>query len=223
MSCEHVQELVSSLLDQSLSAGERQNALAHFESCRECSGHYESAVQLRLSMRAMAAPALPAELRAELRELSSRERIRRIARLSLSARWNNWISAFQVHCENLMRPMALPVAGGVISALLLFGMWVPNITAAPTHTNSDISTPIPFQTPPTLDRSNPVPYGGDVVVQLIIDERGKIADYRVIQGKDSQELRNFVLFSTWTPATFFGKPIWGTALWSRSEDVQVKG
>ncbi|SPE25166.1 putative transmembrane anti-sigma factor [Candidatus Sulfopaludibacter sp. SbA3] len=221
MSCQNVQELVSSLLDLNTSAGERQNALAHIESCRECSAQYESMVQLRASLGEMARPAMPARLRDELRELASRERIRVIARVSYAKRMRNWASAFQVHCENLMRPFALPVAGSLVSAILLFGMWIPTITAAPENYSSDVSTPI--HTSPSLNRSNPVAYGGDVVVQLIIDERGKVADYLVIQGQDSEELRNFILWSTWTPATFFGKPTWGTALWSRGEEIKVKG
>lgn len=221
MSCENVQELVSSLLDPNHSAGERQNALAHIESCRGCSAHYDSMLELRVSMRKMTTPAMPAGLKAELRSLADKDRIRRLARVGLMQRAQNWASVFQVHCENLMRPLALPFAGGVISAVLLFGMWIPDITAAPQNFSSDVSAPI--FTDPSLNRSNPVRYRGDVVVQLIIDERGKVADYRVIQGQDSEELRNFILFSLWNPGTFFGKPTWGKALWSHGEELQVKG
>lgn len=222
MSCENVQELVSSLLDQKISAGERQNALAHIESCRECSAQYESMVQLRASLREMDRPAMPARLGEELRMLASRERIRLIARVSLATQMHNWMSAFQVHCQNMMRPVALPVAGGLISAILLFGMWIPLVTATPRTYIGDVSAPIFTDPSLNLNRSNPVPHGGNVVVQLIIDERGKVADYTVIEGQDSEELRNFILFSNWNPGTFFGKPTWGTALWSR-EEIQVKG
>jgi hypothetical protein len=221
MSCEHVQELTSSLLDQKGSAGERQNALAHIESCRECSAQYESMVQLRASLRAMSRPPIPAQLQQNLFSIADRERIRRITRVSFGTRLQNWVSTFQIHCQNMMRPMALPVAGGVVSAVLLFGMWIPTLTATSQSLSGDVSAPI--FTDPSLSRSNPVRYGGDVVVQLIIDERGKVADYLVIQGQDSEELRNFILFSTWTPATSFGKPTWGKALWSHGEAIQVKG
>ncbi len=221
MSCEKVQELISSLVDSGTSGGERQNALAHIESCRECSAHYESMVNMRASLREMARPAMPARLRADLRAIADRERIRQIARVSIGTRIHTWVSVFQVHCQNMMRPVALPVAGGIISAILLFGMWIPDLTATPRSFSGDVSAPI--FTDPSLSRSNPVRYGGDVVVQLIIDERGKVADYEVIQGQDSEELRNFILFSTWTPATSFGKPTWGKALWSHGEAIQVKG
>jgi|SRR5581483_4729365 len=221
MSCGNVQELVSSLLDGKVSAGERQNTLAHIESCRECSAQYESMVHLRAAMRSMARPAMPVKLKENLRSIAAQERIRHIARVSLLARMQNWVSTFQIHAENLMRPVALPMAGGIISALLLFGTWIPAITATPLNYSTDVLSPI--HTDPSLSRSNPVPYGGDVVVQLVIDDRGKVADYRVIQGQDSEALRNFILFSTWNPGTFFGKPTWGTALWSHGEAIQVKG
>jgi hypothetical protein len=222
MSCEYVQELISSLLDQKASAGERQNALAHMEGCRECSSHYQTMAELRASLRSMVAPTMPAHLRKDLRGLAAQERIRQISHISLPARFQNWVSSFQIRCDNLMRPVALPFAGGVLSAILLFGMWIPTITATPRNYTGDVSAPIFTDPSLNLNRSLPVPHGGNVVVQLIIDEQGKVADYTVIQGKDSEELRNFILFSRWNPGTFFGKPTWGTALWSR-EEIQVKG
>ncbi len=221
MSCQHVQELIFSLLDQTGSAGDRQNALAHIESCRECSAQVEATVKLRGNMRAMARPQVPARVAKDLRAIAGRERIRRITHVSPGMRMHKWMSAFQVHLQNMMRPMALPVAGGVVSAVLLFGMWIPTLTSTPQGLSGDVSAPI--FTDPSLSRSNPVRYGGDIVVKLIIDERGKVADYEVIQGQDSEELRNFILFSTWTPATSFGKPTWGKALWSHGEAIQVKG
>lgn len=221
MSCENLQELTSSLLDQRGSAAERQHAMAHLASCHECSARYESMANTRATTRSLPQPAVPAAVQLKLRAVADRDRIQRLARVGFSDRFNQWMSTFQVHCQNMMRPMALPVAGGVISAVLLFGMWIPNLTATPQSLSGDVSAPI--FTDPSLSRSNPVRYGGDVVVKLIIDERGKVADYEVIQGQDSEELRNFILFSTWTPATSFGKPTWGKALWSHGEAIQVKG
>src|SRR5579863_8255991 len=142
MSCEHVQELVFALLDQIGPAGERQNALAHIESCRECSAHYESAMKLKGSLREMARRPIPAYVREDLRTLAEHERIRRITRVSVGTRVQNWMSSFQIHCQNMMRPVALPVAGGVISAILLFGMWIPDLTATPQNFSSDVSAPI---------------------------------------------------------------------------------
>lgn len=221
MSCEHLQELTSSLLDQTGSAAERQHAMAHLASCHECDAYYDAMVKLRHTTRSLPQPAVPAAVQQKLRGIADRNRIQRLARVSFSDRVNNWIATFQVHCQNMMRPMALPVAGGVLSAVLLFGMWIPNLTATPQSLSGDVSAPI--FTDPSLSRSNPVRYGGDVVVKLIIDERGKVADYEVIQGQDSEELRNFILFSIWAPATSFGKPTWGKALWSHGEAIQVKG
>ena len=222
MSCDQVQELISSLLDQIGPPGERQNALAHIESCRECSAHYESMLQMRANLRSMAAPAMPARIRVNLRDLAAQERIRQMSRMSFPERLQNWLSSAQIRLDNMMRPVALPFAGGVLSALLLFGTWIPTITATPRTYGMDVSAPIFTDPSLNLNRSNPVPHGPNVVVQLIIDERGKVADYVVIQGQDSEELRNFILFSNWNPGTFFGKPTWGTALWSR-EEIQVKG
>ena len=67
MSCDHVQELISPLLDRRLGAGERENVLAHLEACRECDEHLEAIQNQRKALLSMASPPAPADLNARLR------------------------------------------------------------------------------------------------------------------------------------------------------------
>ncbi len=116
-----------------------------------------------------------------------------------------------------MRPVALPVAGGLISAMLMFGVLIPSVSFARIKT---IEPPSPVFTEPDgqvvgegefprLESANQPISKGSVVVLLVIDDRGRVRDYHVTQGAMTQEVQNFILFSVFTPATMFGKPTWG--------------
>ena len=87
MSCDNVQERVSSFLDRETPVAERENVLAHIGSCRDCSAFLESQQTMRTALRSLNHPTLPAELLARLRVVASHERERRLARVSLSARF----------------------------------------------------------------------------------------------------------------------------------------
>ena len=226
MSCENEQELVCSLLDRRINGEQRENALAHVASCGTCNAAYESMQTLRASLRTLPTAPPPAHLEANLRVLASHERVRRLSRVNMAARCARWSDTAHLWFENLMRPMALPFAGGLLSALLLFAMWLPGMaTTGPVR--GDVTAPVlqsmfhPY-TDPGLGRLNPVDEGGDVVVTLLIDERGRVMDCKITGGESSPELTNMILFSKWTPATVYGKPVWGTVVFHRYE-INVKG
>ena len=81
MSCDRVQELISSLLDCRVAAGERENVLAHIGSCGNCSAHFESMQSLRAALLDIAEPAVPDSLTARLSVLASHERERRLTEI----------------------------------------------------------------------------------------------------------------------------------------------
>jgi hypothetical protein len=138
MSCEKSLELVSSVLDGRMTAGEREEAMAHVESCEVCNSGYWSLYGLRQSLQAIRQPALPGWLAPRLGVIASHEAERRRRRESLAARFGHWADRVRLSFDNLMRPMALPVAGGLVSALLLFGAVVQQ--AFPAHFRDDVPT-----------------------------------------------------------------------------------
>src|SRR5271157_2023685 len=110
MSCENLQDLISSLVDRRVCPGERENVLAHIESCAECAARYEYMQSTRNVLRRMAEPPIPAHLREKLRLLASYERIRQLSHASFATRWQRCASRIQLAFENMMRPAALPFA-----------------------------------------------------------------------------------------------------------------
>jgi anti-sigma factor RsiW len=221
MSCDDMHEMVSSLLDRRVTAREEESVLAHLESCRHCGAEFESMRELRGALRQLDKPELPARLLDGLRMLALNERLRRLSHVGFSARAHRWAGRTQLVFENLMRPLALPFAGGVLSALVMFAMLVPSL-AFPHNFRNDV--PLwRLYTDPALEEMNPVSAGGEIVVELTIDERGRVTDYTISHGKPTAEqLDDLILFSRFAPATVFGRPTWGKVVFRRSQ-ISVRG
>ena len=220
MSCETVRPLIASLVDRRLSgrvAGEQwDGAMTHLAVCRACSAEYKAAQWQRSTLRSLADVPVPGNLADQLRVMASHERARQLTRITWRARWDALSDRIALQFENLMRPVALPVAGGLISAMLMFGVLIPSVSYARIKT---LEPPSPVFTEPDgqvvgegefprLESANQ-PTGGRVVVLLIIDDHGRVRDYHLTQGSMTPEVQNFILFSVFTPATIFGKPTWG--------------
>ena len=221
MTCQSVHVQMSSLLDRMLTGAERRDVLAHIESCRLCNARFEAMRNLRAELRKMDRAALPGGLIVQLRVLASHERVRHLSRVSWSARLAYWRDRIRFEFDNLMRPVALPFAGGVLSALILFGMLVPTLSFR--HNVSDDLQLSIVSDPdgrvvgwtgdfPRLEPMNTVGSSDEAVVELTIDEQGRVADYSVSQGQLTPEMQSIILFSRFTPATFFGRSTWGKKL-----------
>jgi hypothetical protein len=223
MSCENVQDRISLLLDHRIVGGEREILLAHLASCNACGASYESLRDLKRAINRMSETPIPPDLRAKLRAIAAEEQARQLARLSQESRISYWAGRLRMEFENLMRPMALPFAGGVFAALLAFGMLVPNLSFAHHLFNDDPA--VSLSTNPdgkvvgvigeisrveSIDASQAEAISVDgTVVELTIDQKGRVRYYSVVRGELTRDMESIILFSYFTPATFFGQPTWG--------------
>lgn len=215
MSCNHVQELISSLIDRRMQVEERENVLAHLESCDACSDRYESMQGMRNALRRMAEPRMPARLQESLRVMASYESVRRLSQASFVSRRQRWASRMGLAFDNLMRPAALPFAGGVLSAALLFGLLVPNLSLA-NRLSGGPATQIfnmpdgvvvgATGEPPRIEPADATATNYETVLELTVDTTGRVTDYQVTRGTLTPDLKELIMFSNFTPATFFGRP-----------------
>jgi len=171
------------------------------------------------------------DLRTSLRVIASRERQRRLTRRSLASTIDLWRDRFELFTENFLRAVALPVAGGVASAVVLFSMCVvPAYPLRAAHATADVPTVLTTQV--AVKGMAPFFGGGDdVVVDVTVDEQGRMIDYAVVAGASAlanaslrRRLENVLLFTEFTPATSFGQPMSSkTRLWFRTSRIDVKG
>jgi len=223
MSCENVQERVSSFLDQSNPVAERENVLAHIGSCRDCSAYLETQLDMRSALRSLDHPATPPDLAARLSVIASHERERRLSRVSLSARLRAWNGRVQLMFDNLMRPLAFPFAGGLVSSMMIFGLLVPTLTFQHTFADQILFTDADgevvvmgpngaylsateSENAPRIQRGDTVPDTANVV-ELTIDQSGRVTDWTVASGELTPDLTNIIMFGQFSPATNLGVPV----------------
>ena len=120
MSCENVQERISLLFDDQLSPEGRENVLAHTRVCRECGTHLESLQTQRALLRKMAQMPVPDALATSLRVMASHERERQLVRISMRERMRRLVAKVDLAFDNLMRPVALPLTGGLAFHVVAF-------------------------------------------------------------------------------------------------------
>jgi len=221
MSCENVQELISLLLDRKLPDSEREKVLAHTRWCRECGAHLETLHEMRAALLDLATPPVPPALAGRLRVLASHERSRNVARMNFTARLQDWSEWVRLGFDNLMRPFALPFTGGIVSALLVFSLLVPNLSFP--HNYGDETYTIDFTFPdgavvgatgdldidPRIEPLSAPIFPGERAIDLVIDDQGKVRGGVVTHGDVTPDMINVILFSRFTPATYSGQPTWG--------------
>jgi hypothetical protein len=225
MSCDNVQERITSFVDRRLTDAERENVSAHIASCRDCSAYLESIEGVRRAFAELKGAPLPPGLSSRLRVLASHEQARRMARVSLASRVAAWSDRLSLSFDNLMRPLAFPFAGGVASALILFGLVIPSMTFQHaladqvffTAPEGDVVALAPTgryappesENPPFIERAGASVPDAANVVDLVIDQSGRISDWSVVRGELTPDLANIIMFSQFSPATNMGVPIAG--------------
>jgi hypothetical protein len=184
--------------------------------------------QLSRALRKLPARVPPLGLATCLRILASKERQRR--NLTFAGWYALWLDRLRLASDNMMRPLALPLAGGVFSAIALFSMWL--VPTYPLHANNSSDVPTVLTTEAAIKSTSAIgAMGGDTVVDVTIDDQGRMVDYKVVSGtgvlQDAalrHSLENALLFTEFVPATAFGRPMAGKIrLYLGSSRIDVRG
>ena len=226
--CGCIRERLSGFVDGVLSPAERREVSLHLHDCGECTAKFDQLRLTRQMVKGLPSRIPPPDLTARLRVMALRESaLRRNAvrdRFVALFAWDSWKLRF----ANAARPLAIPFAGGTVSALVLFSMMVPAypVFTARTHLND---VPTAFYQQPSVKSVAPFGFAEDeVVIEVVLDEQGQVIDYNLPGGKGNaglrREIENQLLFARFTPATTFGQPIVGRMrLTFRRSQIDVKG
>lgn len=221
---------VSGYLDGRLTGEERREMAHHLSECDNCVTAAEDFRRMRATLRSLPKLSPPRQLQAELRVAASRAAARRAARATFPLWCAAWKDRLRFSFQHLMRPIALPLTGGLVSAGLMFGMLAPSFALPSNYRNSDVPTVLATQA--TVKGMAPLGISdSDVIVDLTVDEQGRMVDYTIIEGQgqiNSEALRrsleNSLLFTEFNPATSFGQPMSGRIRVSfRSSRIDVRG
>jgi hypothetical protein len=185
---------------------------------------------LNRALRALPRPSAPVGMTTSLRVLASKERERALHRQTWRTQFQNWTDRAHLAIENGMRPLALPVAGGVFSAVTLFSVWV--VPAYPAFARTGVDVPTQLSTEARVKGFSSIGTAGeDVVMDVALDESGRVVDYKILSvgylpdADSRRKLETLLVFqTTFIPATSFGRPTASKIrLWLSSSRIDVKG
>ncbi|HVW85527.1 MAG TPA: zf-HC2 domain-containing protein [Bryobacteraceae bacterium] len=210
LNCKTVRRSLWDYVGGALDASERREIGWHLEACRECELHQAEVRSLRSGLRHLPVRHVPPMVNTRLRVLASRERSRQLARQDFASWMAEQKSRAKLFFDNLLKPFAVPAAGGVLASFLCFGVIVDNL-----HVIQDLRNDLPvgISTDVAIDELTPFSFRGqDLMVQLTVDSTGHVTDFELPQTANPtpaelQEIGNLVLYSTFTPAFRFGRPV----------------
>lgn len=231
MTCSQVQRSISAYCDGRLPVRDRADVAAHLEDCRDCASISGQLLRVRGALRGLPAKTPPAELTTALRVLASRERARRASRTGADGVPGGWALRARLWAGDMMRPFALPMAGGLISALVLFTILAPSF-ARPVSSAQDV--PTWFSTGAAFVSMGPYGLNDDdqIVVDVTVDSQGRMVEYTTPGGQrwvnnpqTRRVVENALLLSRFSPGTnVFGQPIAGKVrLTMLRSEIEVKG
>ena len=230
MECSTVRRKASAYMESAVSEEERREMRQHMSECQICARESQRYQRIREALRSLPRRIPPDDLTVRLRVAASQARAQSA---NGAGRWTQWRDRFQLTLTNLMRPLALPLAGGLCAALVLFSALVPTFTPAfaMDKTEAPWDVPTMLTTEPMVKYMAPIAFGeADAVVDLNIDDQGRIVNYSIVSAPGQTEqlrrsIENSLLFTEFWPATSFGKPVAGTIriLFHNSSHIEVKG
>jgi len=212
--CVEIRGHFSDYLDGRCPPEDLRSIRFHLTYCASCQEELESWEGLGAELRALPRRRVPPDLALRLRvEISQR-----LHRNLLTRLW--------VHLENGLRPLLIPASGGVLAAVICFFLFMGS-TVTPASNVPDV--PLQLVTPPRVDQLAPIDFNtGEKPVVLVtkIDAGGRVMGYRLLSGPNSPELINrldrLMYFSTFQPATMFGRPTDGQVVLSLRR-ITVRG
>lgn len=223
-SCRSIRDSFSDYLDGSLRGVEMQQIAGHLASCRECADEFAQWRQMQDALCQLGPAKAPPDLALRLRVAISQERMRTPS---------NRLRQLRVRWENSIQPYLLQASAGLVSSILLIGTVAMLIGAfaAPEQAVAGDS-PIGTATAPHFLYTSPEgssmlqSRGKPVVVEVYVNGKGEVYDYRIVAGPSDPQTRtaieNLLLFSVFRPATLYGEPVSGVTLISFS-GVTVHG
>jgi len=219
MRCTEARPLFSLYLDRAVTGTEMHEVSGHLQQCTDCQKEYVFLENTRSLVSSLGRRQPPSDLALKIRVAIS------------SRRSQNSLSSFQryvLRLENAFQGFMFPATAGVLSAVIFFGALIVLLVPAQVSANDDV--PSTFYTPPRLQLSeypeNQLNLDSPVVIEAYVDASGRVENYRIISGRDDEEVREqlnrALLFTIFAPAQSFGHPVSGKAIMSFSH-INVKG
>lgn len=231
MECQQVRLTLSAFQDGRVLDEERREIQEHLARCPACAERLAQLEMVRVSVKSLPKKAAPAYVSLALRSIASKEAARRRYYAGLRGALRAAGERASLWVNNLMRPVALPAAGGLASAVFLFTLVLTNFQGIVRQHPNDV--PLAVVTAPTV-RSVWFDLADDseVTLDILVDEQGRVLDFVIPEGQGpaaSHEMRrrlaSTLLMTSFNPGTAFGQPVsgWVRVKFRGRSEIDVRG
>lgn len=240
MKCNRVRTRLAGYLDDAIvgaaQADERAQVREHLEGCGFCREELQRYRKLSALLSQVPRNLPPSDLAVRIRVAAAQS----IPTQDLRSRMQRIRDRAEILLDNVFRPMTVPATGGFFSAILVFVLVLqliaPGITvqAVPNDVPLNILRPAELITlsdypsswaPEQHDVELSLPHG--LLVDVTVDENGKMAGYQIISGPQSADLRHqldqMLLFSRFRAMKSFGRSISGGHVILSFSAVRIRG
>lgn len=240
MTCDKVKNQIAGYLDDAVASAprpeERRSIGVHLESCSACREELQKYRKLAVLLSRVPRSLPPADLAVRIKVAAAQAQPTQ----NWSGRWHRIKDRTEVLIDNTFRPLTVPATGGFFSAMIVFvfvlHMILPGITvqADPNDIPTSLLRPaelISLSDMPdaaTLEVQHPdVVLQHELLVDVVVDERGQMSSYDIIDGPNTVETRHkldqMLLFSRFQPMLSFGRPTAGGHVVLSFSAVHVRG
>jgi hypothetical protein len=175
ISCHQTKDSSSAYVDGRLRSQERLRVDSHLVQCESCTSYFEQVNLIRSALRDLSKPAMPKTLQTNLQVIASKQKANVLK--TRGSRFRALYERWKFELEQLMRPVALPATGGLLSSMLLFGFFVLLMGSTVRVTTYEVPLAADSGSAPNL-----VPFelrSHSVILKMSFDQSGRIADYAV--------------------------------------------
>ena len=221
MKCSIAKRLMSSYLDGAVTRSQWAEVDEHLHTCEECGERYASTQQTQTLVASLGRKVAPADLALRLRVAVSQQ--------LADTRHSRW-DMLRLRWEDAFNAVMVPATAGLVTTLIIFGLLISSIYPGQVRAANDVPTmlytPAQLQSLP-FELSMGVASPESLIVEAYVGPDGRVLDYRLLSApEDAQailpQLKNMLIFTTFHPATAFGRPTGSRVILSFSK-IQVKG
>jgi hypothetical protein len=238
MACVCVRRLLPGYLDGALPDGAGPHIhvriARHLGKCLECRTELERYRQLSRLVLGIGSEDPPEVLPFSIRVAVSKAR----AAGGMRGRLDRCRNRLELLVEHVLEPLLIPVTGGALVALIVFGFVFPILRGGVPLRTTRHDVPISLMQPARLetlagfpllaleDHSDPGETHA-LLVEATVNAEGQASDYRVIDGQVDAAMRHqldrVLLFSRFRPQMNFGRPTAGGRVILGFSQVLVRG
>jgi hypothetical protein len=205
-------------LDKAVTGAEMQALSGHMGDCSECRSEYLKLENTRRLVASLGRKPVPGDLALRIRVALSRER---------SRSWRSVLQGYLVRLEDAVNAFMFPATAGILTTVIFFSAFTGFFVTARTGAQVlDANLYLPPRQLATWPFAADLNLEAPVVIHAFVDTSGRVQNYEIVSGPDTAQVRlqlnRALLFSSFSPAYAFGRPVPGMAVISFS-GVKVKG